>query len=97
MQITEGAILCRAGAQPGPGATLTGPGPHYCRAASRLPYLRRDELDDAGQEVWDSIVGSRGQTLVNDQGAIASVIRHWAPSRITGLDVTLSGRPADQR
>lgn len=56
-------MLCRAGAQPGPGATLTGPGPHYgfrCRAVNRLPYLRRDELDHAGQEVWDSIVGSRG-------------------------------------
>jgi 4-carboxymuconolactone decarboxylase len=26
---------------------------------SRLPYLRRDDLDSDGQQVWDGIVGSR--------------------------------------
>jgi hypothetical protein len=34
--------------------------PHYCLAVSRLPYLRRDDLDPDGQQVWDSMVGSRG-------------------------------------
>src|ERR1039457_2731353 len=68
-----------AGVAAGPGcgpATASGAvelpieedGSHYCRGVSRLPYLRRDELDHAGQEVWDSIVGSRGATLVNEQG-----------------------------
>lgn len=37
---------------------------------SRLPYLRRDELTPGGQEVWDSIAGSRGAALVTDQGAL---------------------------
>lgn len=37
---------------------------------SRLPYLRRDELDLAGQAVWDSVVGSRGDALVNEAGGL---------------------------
>ena len=37
---------------------------------TRLPYLRYDELDDAGREVWDGIAGSRGGDLVNDEGGL---------------------------
>jgi 4-carboxymuconolactone decarboxylase len=37
---------------------------------SRLRDLRRDELDQAGQDVWDKVVGSRGQELVNSSGAL---------------------------
>jgi 4-carboxymuconolactone decarboxylase len=37
---------------------------------SRLPYLRYDELDPAGQRVWDGVVGSRGGQLTNDQGGL---------------------------
>jgi 4-carboxymuconolactone decarboxylase len=38
---------------------------------SRLPYLRYDELDARGQEVWDGLAGSRGGELVNaDRGLI---------------------------
>jgi 4-carboxymuconolactone decarboxylase len=37
---------------------------------SRLRDLRRDELDPAGQHVWDKVVGSRGQDLVNSSGAL---------------------------
>ncbi len=71
MQTTEAgnALWCwrPTGARCDPGR----PGPHYCRAVGRLSYLRRDELDHSGQEVWDSIVGSRGgAALVNDQGAL---------------------------
>ena len=35
---------------------------------SRLSDLRRDELDPAGQDVWDKIVGSRGEQLVGADG-----------------------------
>jgi 4-carboxymuconolactone decarboxylase len=37
---------------------------------SRLRDLRRDELDPAGQDVWDKVVGTRGQELVNSSGAL---------------------------
>ena len=37
---------------------------------SRLPYLRRDDLDPDGQKVWDGVVGSRGAELVNEQGGL---------------------------
>ena len=85
-------MLCRAEAQPGPGATLTGPGPRYCRAVSRLPYLRRDELDDARHEVWDSIVGSRGAAMVNDQGALAGLFNAFVDAPEVGRHLTALGR-----
>ena len=37
---------------------------------SRLHDLRRDQLDAAGQDVWDKVVGSREGDLVNDAGAL---------------------------
>jgi alkylhydroperoxidase family enzyme len=43
---------------------------HYCPAMSRLSDLRRDQLDPAGQDVWDKIVGTRGDQLVGDDGAL---------------------------
>ena len=38
---------------------------------SRLPDLHRDQLDPAGQEVWDLVVGTRGRQLVNSAGGLA--------------------------
>lgn len=37
---------------------------------TRLPYLRYEDLDASGQEVWDSVAGSRGGDLVNDAGGL---------------------------
>jgi 4-carboxymuconolactone decarboxylase len=37
---------------------------------SRLPYLRRDDLDPDAQQVWDTVVGSRADLLVNEQGGL---------------------------
>jgi 4-carboxymuconolactone decarboxylase len=37
---------------------------------SRLPYLRYDELDARGQEVWEGVAGSRGGELVNAEGGL---------------------------
>jgi 4-carboxymuconolactone decarboxylase len=37
---------------------------------TRLSYLRRDELDPAGQDVWDKVVGTRSGQLVRDDGAL---------------------------
>lgn len=59
---------------------------------SRLPYLRRDELDHAGQEVWDSIVGSRGAALVNDQGALTGPFNAFVHAPGVGRHLTALGR-----
>jgi 4-carboxymuconolactone decarboxylase len=37
---------------------------------SRLPNLRHDDLGPDGQAVWDSIVGTRGNQLVNAGGGL---------------------------
>jgi len=37
---------------------------------SRLPYLRYDDLDPARRAVWDAVVGSRGDDLVNADGGL---------------------------
>ena len=38
---------------------------------SRLPELRRDDLDPVGQDVWDRIVGTRGHELVTETGGLS--------------------------
>jgi 4-carboxymuconolactone decarboxylase len=53
-----------------PVAATARPPEHYGRAMSRLPYLRYDDLDPDGQQVWDGVVGSRGSELVNEQGGL---------------------------
>src|SRR5215472_176832 len=37
---------------------------------TRLPYLRYDDLDSRGREVWDGVTGSRGGELVNGEGGL---------------------------
>jgi len=74
------------------GATLAGPAAHYCRAVTRLPYLRRDELDHAGQEVWDSIAGSREAALINDQGALTGPFNAFVHAPDVGRHLTSLGR-----
>lgn len=58
---------------------------------TRLPYLRRDELDLGGQAVWDSIVGSRGATLVNDQGALTGPFNAFVQAPEVGRHLTALG------
>ena len=59
---------------------------------SRLPYLRRDELTPGGQEVWDSIVGSRGAAPVTDQGALTGPFNAFAmlPSNCDTRDCSVA-------
>ncbi|TMC09062.1 MAG: carboxymuconolactone decarboxylase family protein [Chloroflexi bacterium] len=61
---------------------------------SRLPYLRRDDLDDAGRAVWDGLESSRGTSLVNEEGGLIGPFNAWvhAPGvgrRLSGLGATL--------
>ncbi len=37
---------------------------------SRLPYLRYDELGPDARQVWDDVVGTRGDRLVNSGGGL---------------------------
>jgi len=37
---------------------------------TRLSSLRRDELDPAGQDVWDKVVGTRSGQLIDADGAL---------------------------
>jgi 4-carboxymuconolactone decarboxylase len=61
---------------------------------SRLPYLQRDDLDDAGRAVWDGLESSRGRSLVNEDGGLVGPFNAWvhapvAGRRLSGLGATL--------
>jgi 4-carboxymuconolactone decarboxylase len=66
--------------------------PHYCLAVNHLPYLRRDDLGPDGQEVWDSVVGSRGATLVNEQGGLVGPFNAFVHAPDVGRHLTSLGR-----
>jgi 4-carboxymuconolactone decarboxylase len=66
--------------------------PHYCLAVNRLPYLRRDDLGPDGQEVWDSVVGSRGATLVNEHGGLVGPFNAFVHAPDVGRHLTSLGR-----
>ena len=43
---------------------------------SRLPFPTRDDLDEAGREVWDSITSTRG-SIITDDGALMGPFNAW--------------------
>jgi 4-carboxymuconolactone decarboxylase len=51
---------------------------------TRLPYLRRDELDERGQTLWDSIVTTRGDRVVNAEGGLAGPFNAWLHAQEVG-------------
>lgn len=53
-------------------------------AMNRLPYLRRDELDPAGQALWDSLVSGRGAMLVGEHGGLAGPFNAFVTAPGTG-------------
>jgi len=58
---------------------------------SRLPYLRYDELDASGQEVWDSVTGSRGGELVNDDGGLIGPFNAFVHAPVVGRHLSRLG------
>ncbi|HET6794888.1 MAG TPA: carboxymuconolactone decarboxylase family protein [Acidimicrobiales bacterium] len=70
---------------------------------SRLPYLRREQLDDTGAALWESITSTRGSGVVNDEGGLAGPFNAWlhAPelgTRLAELGTTLRfGMSLDRR
>jgi 4-carboxymuconolactone decarboxylase len=59
---------------------------------SRLPYLRRDDLDPSGQEVWDGVVGTRGADLINQHGGLAGPFNAFVHAPEVGRHLTSLGR-----
>ncbi len=59
---------------------------------SRLPYLRRDDLDPDRRQVWDSVVGSRGDLLINEQGGLAGPFNAFVQAPDVGRHLTALGR-----
>jgi 4-carboxymuconolactone decarboxylase len=59
---------------------------------SRLPYLRRDDLDPSGQEVWDGVVGTRGADLINRHGGLAGPFNAFVHAPEVGRHLTSLGR-----
>src|SRR5262245_46853456 len=58
---------------------------------SRLPYLRRDDLDDAGRAVWDGLESSRGSSLVNDEGGLVGPFNAWLHAPVVGRRLSSLG------
>ena len=58
---------------------------------SRLPELRRDDLDPAGQDVWDKIVGTRGDQLVTETGGLAGPFNAFLHAPDVGRRLTSLG------
>jgi len=53
------------------------------RRMSRLPGLRRDELDDDGRALWDSMTESRGAGIVGPDGGLVGPFNAW----VTASDI----------
>lgn len=54
---------------------------------SRLPSLRRDELDDAGRSLWDALVSSRGPHIVGDEGGLVGPFNAWVQAPGVGARI----------
>ena len=69
---------------------------------SRLPFLPRASLTDAGQTLWDGIVETRGDAAVNEAGGLIGPFNAWvtAPgvgARLSELGATLRFRTSIER
>jgi 4-carboxymuconolactone decarboxylase len=58
---------------------------------SRLPYLGRDDLSPEGQQVWDSIAGSRGSEVVNAGGGLTGPFNAFVHTPDVGRHLTSLG------
>ena len=70
---------------------------------SRLSYLRREDLDESGRAVWDSITSTRGSDVVNAEGGLIGPFNAWvhapdAGTRLSALGAVLRfGTSIDRR
>jgi 4-carboxymuconolactone decarboxylase len=59
---------------------------------SRLPHLRRDDLDADGRAVWDGLIGSRAGQLVNDHGGLIGPFNAFVHAPEVGRNLSSLGR-----
>jgi 4-carboxymuconolactone decarboxylase len=59
---------------------------------SRLPYLRYDDLDPDRRAVWDAVVGSRGDDLVNADGGLVGPFNAFVHAPGVGRRLTELGQ-----
>ncbi|MBO0893756.1 MAG: carboxymuconolactone decarboxylase family protein [Acidimicrobiales bacterium] len=55
---------------------------------SQLPLLRHDELDEAGQQVWEAVVSTRGQRVVSPEGHLTGPFNALLHAPVAGLRVS---------
>jgi 4-carboxymuconolactone decarboxylase len=55
---------------------------------TRLPFLRRPELDSRGAAVWDAVVGPRGSAVVTAEGGLAGPFNAWLHAPALGRSMT---------
>ena len=60
-------------------------------AGSRLPYLQRDDLDEAGLAVWDNLLSTRGPSIVNNIGGLVGPFNALIHAPRVGAAVTRLG------
>ena len=58
---------------------------------NRLPYLRYDELTADGKTVWDSVVGTRGDQLVNEDGGLVGPFNAFVHAPDVGRHLSALG------
>ena len=59
---------------------------------SRLPYLRKDDLDGDAAALWDAFVSTRGKSLVNEQGGLFGPFNSWLFAPTVGTRLAELGR-----
>jgi 4-carboxymuconolactone decarboxylase len=64
---------------------------HYGRSVSRLPDLPRDQLDPAGQEVFDHVLGTRGSQLLTPAGGLIGPFNAFVHAPGVGRHLTALG------
>lgn len=59
---------------------------------SRIPYLRRDDLDQHAAELWDVLLETRGPNLVNGEGGLMGPFNPWLHAPAPGARLAELGR-----
>jgi 4-carboxymuconolactone decarboxylase len=58
---------------------------------SRLPYVRRDALDEKGQALWDGITSTRRDSVINDEGGLVGPFNAWLIAPEVGTHLSALG------
>jgi len=58
---------------------------------TRIPYVRREELGPEGQQLWDGLIDSLGESLVRTEGGLAGPFNAFVTAPGTGRRVSALG------